>query len=366
MDHGVVVCNNSATNQAYCYFYKDRRSLQFSDVNTFLRDIGYGDIHFLLFSLRSNWHLYHPTTPLVEGEAAVQGELNEHPAFRRIQEPRSLPPPANIKSLSDSRKHSPLKSWEHTSPEVSYRTALSYQKLTAPENHAPPTPPQEPTPRFDINAIIQEVLQVTLAANDASVAENPTPPSLAPKITQIVGQTSDNVFIKYWNRYLHSFPIFQAHIRTYFERTSFSGVTNITISLNVKDHQISLLRLRLMSGLLTDKVLNIFLQNPTYKRYGFKMWGCILKKYNPRGKNALFERISDLYTLDKTQDESIIDYMSHTRRIFSGLHGITFNTMENIFIIVSSKRSRFGALVDRFCAGDPRSSTHMLTESRRS
>ena len=28
MNHGVAVCKNSATNQAYSFFSKDRRSLQ--------------------------------------------------------------------------------------------------------------------------------------------------------------------------------------------------------------------------------------------------------------------------------------------------------------------------------------------------
>ena len=60
------MCNNSATNQAYYYFSEARRSLQFSAVNTSLRDIGYDDIHFLPFSLRANWRCYHPTTPLVD------------------------------------------------------------------------------------------------------------------------------------------------------------------------------------------------------------------------------------------------------------------------------------------------------------
>ena len=45
--------------------------------------------------------------------------------------------------------------------------------------------------------------------------------------------------------------------------------------------------------------------------------------------------------------------MSRARRLFSNLHGITFNTMENIFIIVNSNRSHFGALTNRFCAGNP-------------
>ena len=52
-------------------------------------------------------------------------------------------------------------------------------------------------------------------------------------------------------------------------------------------------------------------------------------------------------------DESISDYMSCSRSLFSSLHGITFNTMENLFMIVNSDRSRLDALTDRFCAGNP-------------
>ena len=44
--------------------------------------------------------------------------------------------------------------------------------------------------------------------------------------------------------------------------------------------------------------------------------------------------------------------MGHACRLFSGLHRITFNTMTNIFTIVNYDRSRFGALADRFRAGD--------------
>ena len=39
--------------------------------------------------------------------------------------------------------------------------------------------------------------------------------------------------------------------------------------------------------------------------------------------------------------------------LFSGLHGITFNTMANIFIFIKSDRSCFRALAKRFCASDP-------------
>ena len=46
--------------------------------------------------------------------------------------------------------------------------------------------------------------------------------------------------------------------------------------------------------------------------------------------------------------------MSRSCRLFSGLHSITLNTMANIFVIVNSDRSRFGALIDRSRAGDPK------------
>ena len=90
-----------------------------------------------------------------------------------------------------------------------------------------------------------------------------------------------------------------------------------------------------------------------YERVGFRIWGCILDTYNPRGKDVLFKCVSALYTIDQVADETISDYMSCPRRLFSGLYGVTINTMSNLFIIVNSTRSRFGALADRFCAGNP-------------
>ena len=150
----------------------------------------------------------------------------------------------------------------------------------------------------------------------------------------------------------HSFPIFQARICAWFESSFFAVVTNCTRTLPGTKQQISLLRLFLMSGLLPDKVLNICLHNPMYERDGFKMWGRILKEYDPRGKDALFKSVSALYILDQTQDYYISDYMSRSRCLFSGLHGITFNNMTNIFIIVNSGRSRYGALADRLHAGN--------------
>ena len=108
-----------------------------------------------------------------------------------------------------------------------------------------------------------------------------------------------------------------------------------------------------MSGLLPDKVLNIFSHNPAYEHDGFKMWVHILEKYDPRGKGALFESVFALYTLDKTQYKSIGDYISRVICLFSGLHGINFNTMENLFIVVNSDRFHFGALAYRFSVGNP-------------
>ena len=60
-----------------------------------------------------------------------------------------------------------------------------------------------------------------------------------------------------------------------------------------------------MSGPLPEKFLSIFLHNPTYERDGFRMWGRILEKYDPRENDALFERVSTLYTLEQSQDKSI-------------------------------------------------------------
>ena len=49
-----------------------------------------------------------------------------------------------------------------------------------------------------------------------------------------------------------------------------------------------------MSSLLPDNVLSIFLHNPVYKQNRFRMWGHVLDKYNPRGKDALFESVYSL------------------------------------------------------------------------
>ena len=46
--------------------------------------------------------------------------------------------------------------------------------------------------------------------------------------------------------------------------------------------------------------------------------------------------------------------MSRARRLFSGLHGITFNTMKILSVIVNYELSRFGPLADRFCASNPK------------
>ena len=76
------------------------------------------------------------------------------------------------------------------------------------------------------------------------------------------------------------------------------GITSFTTKLPGTDHQSSLLRLRLMSGLLPDKVLAIFLHKPAYEHDGFRMWSLILNKYNPQGKYELFKSFSALYTLE--------------------------------------------------------------------
>ena len=83
------------------------------------------------------------------------------------------------------------------------------------------------------------------------------------------------------------------------------------------------------------------------------MRACILEKYDPTGKDALFESFSALYVLDQGPTEIIIDCMSCTCRLFSGLHDITFNTIDNLFAIVNSDHDRFGALADRFQSRDP-------------
>ena len=71
------------------------------------------------------------------------------------------------------------------------------------------------------------------------------------------------------------------------------------------------------------------------------------------GQVSLFNSVSDLYTLGQAADDSISAYMIRACRLFSGLHGVTFNTMANLFIIVNSDRSGFCNLSDRFYAGDP-------------
>ena len=93
-----------------------------------------------------------------------------------------------------------------------------------------------------------------------------------------------------------------------------------------------------MSGLLMDKILSIFLHNPTYERDGLKMRSRILDRYKPRGKDALFEIVSALYTLEQVVDELISAYISCACRLFSGFYGITFNNMADLFIIVNPDR----------------------------
>ena len=94
-----------------------------------------------------------------------------------------------------------------------------------------------------------------------------------------------------WNWDLHSIPIFQARIFAWFKSPSFSGVTDFTKILPGTEHQIPLLRLQLISSLLPDKVLKIFLYKPVYDHDGFRMWDRIFEKYEPRGNNTLFESL---------------------------------------------------------------------------
>ena len=171
----------STTNQEHCYLFDERRYLQFSAVNTSLRDIGYDNVHFPPFSSRVNWRRYHPTTPLVSRESDFQGYLNNHAMIHQIQDPRILPLPTDITSPPDSQDHSPLQYWDHTSPVVSSRPDFAAPETTVPVTHINPSPPLAPNPSVEIKAIVQAVLQATLAANATSVAANPTlPPSRRP------------------------------------------------------------------------------------------------------------------------------------------------------------------------------------------
>ena len=207
------------------------------------------------------------------------------PPTAPLQDLRSLPPPTDITSPPASVEKSPLPSWKHTSPITSPRPDFSDLTPTIPAPHARPVLPAASSPNVDINAIVQAVVQATLAANVASIATNPPDPSPAPTLTQPTGghqtSASDNFFLKAWNGDQDSFPIFQARICAYFESPSFVRVTNFTTTLPGTKHQSSLLGLRLMSGLLPDKVLAIFLHNHDYEHDGFRMCGRILKKYDP-------------------------------------------------------------------------------------
>ena len=167
--------------------------------------------------MRVNWRRYYPTVSLVDGEAAVRGDLTNHAMLLQIQENWSLPTPTNITSRPDSCEHSPPQtSWVHAPPVISVRPAFSAPATTVPEPHAPYAPPLPLRLIVDINAIIKAVVQATLAANSASITANQTTPYLAPTLTQPVGghpthpQPSDNLFLMAWNWDLHSIPIFQA------------------------------------------------------------------------------------------------------------------------------------------------------------
>ena len=194
-------------------------------------------------------------------------------------------------------------------------------------------PSLAPSPTKDINAIVQAVVQSILAANAASVAANPPAPSPTPTLSQPATghqpSPSDNFFLKAWDGNRNSFPVFQGRIRAWFESPSFKGVTTFTETLLQTKHRSSFLRLSLITGLLPDKIMAIFLHNPVYERDRFKMWGRILEQYDPQGKDALFESVYALYTLEQAADELISAYMSRARRLFSGLHGVTVSTMAN-------------------------------------
>ena len=109
---------------------------------------------------------------------------------------------------------------------------------------------------------------------------------------------SNNFFLMAWNGDLDSFPIFLARICTWFKIPYFAAVVIFTTTLPGTKHQSSLLRLRLMSVLLLEKVLAIFLYKSVYEHDGFRIWGRVLKNYNPPGNDTLFERVSALYTLE--------------------------------------------------------------------
>ena len=119
----------------------------------------------------------------------------------------------------------------------------------------PSTPPPASTPSIDTNVIVKTAVQATLTG---------TAPSRAPTLPQPAEghQPSNNNFMDASNEDLQSFPILQAHIRAWFESPYFAGVANFTKLLPGIKNQISLLCLRLMSGLLPEKVFNIFLCNP--------------------------------------------------------------------------------------------------------
>ena len=67
------------------------------------------------------------------------------------------------------------------------------------------------------------------------------------------------------------------------------------------------------------------------KRDGFKMWGRILEKYDPRGKETLFESVSELYALEQISTESISYYTSRACHLFVGLKGETLTRWKFYF-----------------------------------
>ena len=71
------------------------------------------------------------------------------------------------------------------------------------------------------------------------------------------------------------------------------------------------------------------------KRDGFKMWGRILEKYDPRGKETIFESVSELYALEQSPTEIIRYYMSRACHLFIGLKGYTLTRWKIYFSLLT-------------------------------
>ena len=85
---------------------------------------------------------------------------------------------------------------------------------------------------MDIDSIVKAVVQATLAANAASIAAKTPAPSPASTLTQPAGRhhpsASNSFFLKAWNGYLDSLPIFQSFICAWFDIPSFAGIKNFS------------------------------------------------------------------------------------------------------------------------------------------